>query len=198
MKKILSVLSSLVLSFSIFVGAVSADHTNHILELVEARNDTGGGVIIIFRFGGTWENSELNTLKQGTVFLGDSKYGLHCKIEDERVICTTSRVVAGSTVRIYIGGFTFYAFIRPSGDVASGDVVSGGNQVCYSIYNLTEAPFFQQAWIDDGVHCQSSTANVDDTIDHNSQLFSFQLSSPTATCIPTPVNDDAYYAFVSC
>ena len=192
MKKTISLFLTLIVSFSLFVGTVSADHTNHTLEAVEARSDANGGVIIIFRFGGDWDNSEIKTLKQGTVFLGDEKYGLHCKIEGDLVHCTTSRVVSGNTVRIYLGGFTLFAFIRPTGGVSSG---SGG---CYNIYNLTEGSGQSQVWINDGTHCQTYSASVNDLLDYNFQLFSFQLSSPTSSCVPTPVNEGAYYAFVSC
>lgn len=157
MKKLYSILLALIISFSLSVGIVSAAQ-NGTLELVEARNDSSGGVIMIFRLGGDWDNSELKELKQGQVFLGDENFGLHCKVEDDLVACTTTRKVAGNTVRVYLAGFIFYPFIPPASEAGGAT-----SQTCYNVYDIDEVPG-GLAWFSFDTHCPDSTPNDGDLL----------------------------------
>ena len=132
MKRTLSVFLVFVVLMSFSYTAVLAQGT---IELLEARNDVGGGVIFVFHYTGDFN---ANDFKGGLVILGDQNFPMNCNITDKQegiVQCTSSRAVAGQNVRINLAGQILYAFVP----ARSGGSSSGGSfSLCYNIYDLFE------------------------------------------------------------
>ncbi|MBK6791381.1 MAG: hypothetical protein IPG80_02305 [Anaerolineales bacterium] len=78
MKKVASILVVLGILLSMSVQAVFAAQQGT-LELIEARNDRGGGVIFIFRFSPN--DFTRSSFKDGRVYFEDSSLKLNCPAE---------------------------------------------------------------------------------------------------------------------
>lgn len=206
MKKTASVFLILLLMLALTVQTVLAQGY---LELIEARNDAGGGVIFVFRFTGEFNK---NDFKGGQVFLGDNKFPLNCNIADpvEGIVqCTSSRSVAGQNVQINLAGQVFWAFVP----ARSGS--GGGTQYCYGVYDwlpgedsegegqseefepLNGIPLSD--WFRFDTYCQDVPANVGDVLSnyYNPDWddyfdYTFLLDSPECEFL-NPQSEDGYY-----
>lgn len=204
MKKTSYVLLVLVLLLSLTVQTVLAQGT---LELLEARNDAQGGVILVFHFSG---NFNKNDFKGGQVFFGDMKFPMNCNIADpaEGILqCTASRAVAGHNVQVNLAGQVFWVFVpaRNGG--------GGGSQYCYGVYDwLPEGEGIDQPveveplngigltdWVRFDTHCQDAPASVGDLLSnyYNPDWddyfdYIFLLESPDCGGM-NPLYENAYF-----
>lgn len=191
MKKTLSV-------FLIFVSMMSFSYTTVFaqgyLELIEARNDVGGGVIFVFHYKGDFT---ANDFKGGLVILGDQNFPMDCNITDKAegiVQCTSSRAMAGQNVRINLAGQILYAFVPER----SGSGNNGTIQICYNVYDTVEVQGGNE-WQVFTTHCQEVPASYLDTIDefnpnfNNMRTYVFFGSDPGGCSVLNSINEDAYY-----
>ena len=189
MKKLLSVFLALAILFSFSYQRALAQGT---LELLEARNDVGGGVIFVFHYTGDFTT---NDFKGGLVILGDNTFPMNCNITDKAegiVQCTSSRAMAGHNVRINLAGQVLYAFVPER---------SGGNgtvQICYNVYDTFEVPGGNE-WQAFTIHCQDVPASYFDTINEDNPYYGgtyqyvFLGSDPGGCSVLNSINEDAYY-----
>ena len=136
MKKILPVLLVLTVLLSFVYKPVHAAQGT--LELIEARNDAGGGVIFVFHFTGDFNR---NDFKGGVVLFGDERFSMSCNIVDAKegtVQCTASRATAGQNVTINLAGFIFYTFVPLRTGSGGGSGGGSSSTPCYNIYDLFE------------------------------------------------------------
>ena len=194
MKKVASILVVLGILLSMSVQAVFAAQQGT-LELIEARNDRGGGVIFIFRFSPN--DFTRSNFKDGRVYFEDSSLKLNCNITDETegvLQCTTSRAAAGKNVRINLAGFYFNASVPLRNGSGGG---SANSETCYNVYDLFENPQ-GASWEAFDVHCPGSSPSVGDTLPDfpdpwgGNRDYDFRDESPSG-CFGA-VTEDAYYA----
>ncbi|MFN8398412.1 MAG: hypothetical protein U0X74_00240 [Anaerolineales bacterium] len=191
MKKTLSV-------FLIFVSMMSFSYTTVFaqgyLELIEARNDVGGGVIFVFHYTGDFN---ANDFKGGLVILGDQNFPMDCNITDKAegiVQCTSSRAMAGQNVRINLAGQILYAFVP----VRSGGSGNGTVQICYNVYDYYEVQGGNE-WAAFTTHCQDVPASYLDTIqEYNPDYqdtydYVFLPNDPGGCSMLNSITEDAYY-----
>lgn len=190
MKKFLSVFLALAVLFSFSYQRALAQGT---LELLEARNDAGGGVIFVFHYTGDFT---ANDFKGGLVILGDETFPMNCNITDRAegiVQCTSSRVVAGHNVRLNLAGQVLYAFVP----ARSGGSGNGTIQICYNVYDTFEVPGGNE-WQAFTTHCQDVPASYLDTINEDNPYggtyqYVFLSSDPGGCSVLNNINEDAYY-----
>lgn len=162
------------------------------LTLVEVRNDRYGGVIFVFSIVGELNEKQL---KNGIVFFGDEKYGLHCKSENSVLTCTTPQATAGHQVTVNLGGFLFWTFVPEKGPATP----SQPSQYCYGVYDVYYDEGSQtNSWQQFDTHCQDAPANNGDLLEdfYNPDFgypsdYEFMPSSPSG-CFD-PVFAEAYY-----
>lgn len=71
------------------------------ISLVEVRADMGGGPAFVFDVEGEFTEEELNTTLR---VIGGADFDLYCNQDGEKVVCHTSKKVAGNNVAFYFGG----------------------------------------------------------------------------------------------
>ena len=197
MRKLLSVFLALAVLFSFSYQRALAQGT---LELLEARNDAGGGVIFVFHYTGDFT---ANDFKGGLVILGDETFPMNCNITDKAegiVQCTSSRAVAGHNVRLNLAGQVLYAFVP----ARSGGSGNGTIQICYNVYDTFEVPGGNE-WQAFTTHCQDVPASYLDTINEDNPYggtypYVFLDSDPGGCgfIINTVTEDAYYYDFSGC
>jgi hypothetical protein len=195
MKKIVYVLMTLFSLLVIITGTVfAAPLKDGQLNLREVRNDSSGGVIFIFDVAGEFNKQEL---KKGTVFFGDEKYDLNCKLEDNVLTCTTSRKTAGQYVNVNIDGFVFYARVPETPNTQKST-----QPYCYPVLDLNEGPN-GNVWNEIDEHCQNASASNGEIIIHHSSFaggnsnFIFSDEINNGLCAPVS-SVDAYYVQFGC
>lgn len=194
MKKILFTGLVLLSLLAMSTGAALAAGAS--VSLVEVRNDSGGGVIFVFKVSGEFSKSELNN---GYVQVqGGDNYGLYCNQVDESTVqCSTSKKTGDQNVAVNFGGSTFWIFVPPA---RSSGVQS---QYCYGVYDVyyysDEEPGLYWKMFD--TYCQNEPASYGDSLENYynpdfDEYYSYVFLPESPSCADKV--EDAYYLPITC
>lgn len=154
-----------------------------IVVLVEARNDTRGGVIFVFNYTGEFPKSFF----KGFVTVGDEKYPLACNVQGDGLVqCTSSRAMAGSNVVVHLGNLIFWTFVPEGGATET-------IRYCYPVYDVVyDEETEEHNWTQIAEECQDLPASYGDELDMGDDFFYLFEFLPGAPCF-NPITGDAYY-----
>jgi hypothetical protein len=160
------------------------------ISLVEARNDSGGGILLVFKINGDIPKAQLHN--GNVVVQGGDSYGLHCNlVDDSTVQCSTSQKASGKNVVVFFANKKFWVFVPDK----PAEIVS-----CYPVYDWDDS-FNPTSWVYYGQHCQKQVALDGDQINWVNPallppyVYSYSSSNQPYWCSWTGLGPGYYYPF---